>query len=176
VAALTVAIAAFPSACGSGSGSKSAATIATTTVPAPTQCAPHIDPPPVITTIDATTLVIPDGVDSLLVCRYSGSNTPQAATPGQPGQLQQSALVTDPAAIAAMAAAVNDGPPLLSGAHSCPMDDGRSYELTFHYVAGPMKVVDVEASGCRSVQAKTKGHAATTGLLDQLTATVGAAV
>lgn len=167
-------------ACSGGSGSPAtqapAALDAATLAPAEVDCAPHVDPAPPITTIDAITLVQGEGVDSVLVCRYSGTNTPSNATPGQAGQLQQSGTLTEPAAIAALVAAVNDGPPLLSGKHSCPMADGRSYQVLFQYQTGPVKTIDVEPTGCRSVQDKAKGHAATDTVLALLTAAAGAAV
>ena len=59
--------------------------MATTVAPSLTTCPAHVDPPVEITTIDAVKLVPTDGLGSVLVCRYSGMNTP-GATPGTAGR------------------------------------------------------------------------------------------
>ena len=141
----------------------------------PDACPERVGPPPPAQGA-AGPLVSGRGIESVVVCRYSGSNTPTTdGRPSQPGVLQQSATVTDASTIAEVAGAVNDGDQWPSGPINCPMDDGRSYELFFHHATSTGEAIVVEASGCRSVQNDSRSHAATDQLLGTLTSIVGAA-
>jgi hypothetical protein len=141
----------------------------------PGSCPEHVEPAPP-TKGHAGPLVSAAGIESVVVCRYSGSNTPTTdGSSSQPGNLQQSATVTDAPTVAELVGAVNEGEPWPSGPINCPMDDGRSYELFIHHPRPTGETVIVEASGCQSVQSGSRSHAPTDQLIGILTSIVGAA-
>jgi hypothetical protein len=161
--------------CGSTTVGVTDASAPVTDAAVPGDCPVRVQPPEP-TEQQAGPLLSGEGIQSVVVCRYSGMNTPTTdGTSSQAGVLQQSATVTDASTIAALVGAVNEGEPWPSGPIACPADDGRSYELFVHRSPPTGDTIIVTASGCRSVQTSSHGHMASEQLIGILSSIAGEA-
>ena len=97
----------------------------------------------------ATRQIVPPGARGVLLCRYSGLNTPSGDF-----RLTLSARVHDSATVARLARELDALAPT-TGVYHCPADSGADIVARFTYAAGPPNPVTIDLTGCNPV---TNGH------------------
>src|SRR5947209_2076272 len=96
----------------------------------------------------ASSSLVPDTPNALLVCSYSGfDGPPQGPSQGPPGRLIATGSLTDPATVQRLASEL-DAIPDRTGPIACPADLGNRLVTHFGYASGPEDPVAIGLSGC----------------------------
>jgi|SRR5579884_1823120 len=98
----------------------------------------------------ADQMLVPGAPRTLLLCRYSGTNSRAVGV----DRLLSSRYVTSARTVSRLAGELNALPPA-TGAYACPNDNGSAIIARFRYAKGGSDPVTVGLSGCEVV---TNGH------------------
>jgi hypothetical protein len=93
--------------------------------------------------------IVPPGASAVLLCRYSGLNTPSGDF-----RLTVSVRVHDSTTVARLARELDALAPTRAVYH-CPIDTAADIVARFTYASGPQNPVTIDHTGCNPV---TNGH------------------